>query len=130
MIVPEDGPGQVEQAVQSIPTVMVTGGTGLVGRAIRWAVEEDPARLSRQSTEFNWVFLSSSDADLTDYSATRAVFERHRPTYVIHLAAMVGGLFKNLRANCDFYRMNMKINDNVRAFLRPLLARFSRCLIV
>lgn len=60
-----------------------------------------------------WVFLSSSDGDLSDPVATRALFEKHRPTHVIHLAAMVGGLFKNLRANLDFYRVNMQINDNV-----------------
>lgn len=29
--------------------------------------------------------------------ATRALFDRIRPTHVIHLAAMVGGLFKNLK---------------------------------
>jgi GDP-L-fucose synthase len=27
----------------------------------------------------------------------RAVFEKHRPTHVIHLAAKVGGLFSNLK---------------------------------
>ena len=38
----------------------------------------------------------------SDPAATRAIFERHRPTHVLHLAAMVGGLFRNLRYNCDF----------------------------
>ncbi|NWR40571.1 FCL synthase, partial [Tachuris rubrigastra] len=46
-------------------------------------------------------------------SETKALFERHRPTHVIHLAAMVGGLFKNLRSNLDFWRTNIHINDNV-----------------
>jgi GDP-L-fucose synthase len=32
---------------------------------------------------------------------------------VIHLAAYVGGLFKNERQNVEFYRYNMAINDNV-----------------
>lgn len=34
---------------------------------------------------------------------TKALFEKHRPTHVIHLAAMVGGLFKNIRYNLDFW---------------------------
>lgn len=34
---------------------------------------------------------------------TQAVFLKHQPTHVIHLAAMVGGLFKNMRANLDFW---------------------------
>ena len=44
-----------------------------------------------------------------------ALFEKHRPTHVIHLAALVGGLFANMNANCDFYRNNMKMNDNILA---------------
>lgn len=44
---------------------------------------------------------------------TKAIFEKHRPTHVIHLAAMVGGLFANMSANSDFFRNNMKMNDNI-----------------
>ena len=35
-------------------------------------------------------------------SETRGVFERHSPTHVVHLAAMVGGLFKNMKFKLDF----------------------------
>ena len=35
--------------------------------------------------------------------ATKAIFEKHKPTHVIHLAALVGGLFKNLKYNLDFW---------------------------
>jgi len=89
--------------------VMVTGGTGLVGRAIQAVIAENPDKYKNQT----WVFLSSKDADLTDAASTKAVFEKHKPTHVIHLAAMVGGLFKNLKYNFDFYRKNMQMNDNV-----------------
>lgn len=34
---------------------------------------------------------------------TLAAFEKHQPTHVIHLAAMVGGLFKNMKYNLDFW---------------------------
>lgn len=33
---------------------------------------------------------------------TRAIFDHHQPTHVIHLAAMVGGLFKNMKFKLDF----------------------------
>uniref|UniRef100_A0A8B9CZD3 GDP-L-fucose synthase n=1 Tax=Anser brachyrhynchus TaxID=132585 RepID=A0A8B9CZD3_9AVES len=46
-------------------------------------------------------------------AATKALFEKHKPTHVVHLAAMVGGLFKNIRCNLDFWRRNVHINDNV-----------------
>ena len=38
----------------------------------------------------------------SDLKATEALFEKHKPTHVIHLAAMVGGLFKNMSHNLDF----------------------------
>ncbi len=50
---------------------------------------------------------------MSDKNATLKLFADKKPTHVIHLAAMVGGLFHNLRANLDFFRVNMLINDNV-----------------
>lgn len=44
---------------------------------------------------------------------TLKFFQKHKPTHVIHLAAMVGGLFRNLKYNLDFFRINSIINDNV-----------------
>jgi GDP-L-fucose synthase len=34
---------------------------------------------------------------------TEVLFEKYRPTHVIHLAALVGGLFRNLSRNLDFF---------------------------
>merc|ERR1712210_362121 len=87
--------------------ILVTGGSGLVGNGIRIASERDP----RDDEKF--IFLSSKDADLTDKESTRKVFEKHQPTHVIHLAAKVGGLYGNMKANLEFFRINMAINDNV-----------------
>lgn len=87
--------------------IMVTGGSGLVGRGIQQVVSTD----TRPGE--TWVFLSSKDANLLDEAETRAVFEKHQPTHVIHLAALVGGLFANMKANCDFFRNNMKMNDHI-----------------
>jgi len=39
----------------------------------------------------------------SDAAATKAIFDKHKPTHVIHLAALVGGLFKNLKYNLDFW---------------------------
>ena len=67
--------------------ILVTGASGLVGRAIQAVVARQPVDSDR------WVFLSSADGDLRDPAATRAIFDAHSPTHVIHLAAFVGGLF-------------------------------------
>jgi dTDP-4-dehydrorhamnose reductase len=48
------------------------------------------------SKSCNFVFMKSSDADLRDYKETSEYFARIQPTYVIHLAAMVGGLYANM----------------------------------
>ncbi|CAM4686709.1 unnamed protein product [Leuciscus chuanchicus] len=88
--------------------VLVTGGSGLVGRAIERVVKEGEGREGEE-----WIFLSSKDANLVSAEETRSVFQKHRPTHVIHLAAMVGGLYKNMRQNLDFWRDNVHINDNV-----------------
>ncbi|XP_041452495.1 GDP-L-fucose synthase-like [Lytechinus variegatus] len=87
--------------------IMVTGGSGLVGKAIERVSKED------QRPDETWVFLSSKDGDLRSKEETAALFEKYQPTHVIHLAAMVGGLFANLSHNLDFWRTNIKINDNV-----------------
>lgn len=89
--------------------VLVTGGTGLVGKAIEQIVKIE------QHVDEEWVFIGSKDCNLCDLQATRKLFEDVRPTHVIHLAAMVGGLFHNLAHNLQFFRKNMAINDNVLA---------------
>lgn len=90
--------------------ILVTGGSGLVGNGIKaaWAKEN---REENCNEEFFWA--SSKDADLTNREATKAMFEKVKPTHVIHLAAKVGGLYGNMKANLQFFRINMAINDNV-----------------
>ncbi len=87
--------------------ILVTGGTGLVGRAIQKVV------LDNHGSSTEWFFAGSADADFRDCESTRAMFAAQRPTHVIHLAARVGGLFANMRYKVEFYRDNIAINDNV-----------------
>lgn len=44
-------------------------------------------------------FLSMAFSNL---ESTRALFDKYKPNKVIHLAAMVGGLFHNMNNNLDF----------------------------
>ncbi|XP_068174980.1 GDP-L-fucose synthase-like [Antennarius striatus] len=88
--------------------VLVTGSSGLVGRAIQQVLSEEGG-----VKDAEWVFLSSEDANLQKMDETLSVFLKHTPTHVIHLAAMVGGLFHNMENNLDFWRNNIYINDNV-----------------
>jgi len=110
-------------------TVLVTGGSGLVGSALQSFVSADPSRPPNES----WVFLSSADGDLRVRSAVESIFERHKPTMVIHLAAKVGGLFANMKEKVEFYRENIMINDNVMECCRvhkveKLVSYLSTCI--
>lgn len=89
-------------------TILVTGGSGLVGKGIEAVINNECKR-----TDEEWVFLSSRDGNLMDKGDTSRIFETHKPTHVVHLAALVGGLFHNMRANLDFFIQNMKMNENV-----------------
>lgn len=87
--------------------VLVTGGSGLLGKALEAVVE------TSEYSDETWVFLSSKDGDLRKLEDTENLFKKHQPTHVIHLAAFVGGLFRNLKYKVEFFRYNMLMNDNV-----------------
>lgn len=44
--------------------ILVTGGSGLVGEAVKWVVNNETGRFGKQPNE-EWVFLRSKDGDLT-----------------------------------------------------------------
>ena len=113
------------------PTVvLVTGGSGLVGSAIKAYVEGPGAA---NATNETWIFLSSKDGDLKVRSDCDAIFAKHHPTHCIHLAAKVGGLFANMKEKVEFYRDNITINDNVMECCRvakvtKLVSYLSTCI--
>lgn len=105
--------------------VLVTGGSGLVGRALFSELSTEAAK--------GWYFASSADADLRDMKQVLNLFERIQPTHVIHLAAKVGGLFSNMKYKVEFYRDNIQMNDNImeacRAFkVEKLISCLSTCI--
>ncbi len=91
----------------SNPIVLVTGGSGLVGHAIQ-AIE---ALFDDKNMRF--VYLSSKDCDLSSLHEVNLLFYVYHPTYVIHLAACVGGLYKNMNHKVDMLEKNLMINYNI-----------------
>ena len=79
--------------------ICVTGGTGLVGNAIKI--------FTPMLKKHQFYFVSKSTAtdnddkglDLTNFKKVDAYFKRHQFDYIIHLAANVGGLYKNMNGN-------------------------------
>lgn len=90
-------------------TILVTGGSGLVGHAVQEAV------VIECKAEEHWIFMSSSDADLMRYDSTCEMFKKYRPTAVLHLAAKVGGLFNNMKHNAEFWHENIRMQENIFA---------------
>ncbi len=80
--------------------LLVTGGDGLLGSAVASICPDA-------------IFLTRRDADLRDLSQVRALFERLRPSRVLHLAARVGGVKANATLNADLFTENVQINTNV-----------------
>jgi len=85
-------------------TILVTGGSGMVGRCLQDITINYPNK---------WIFLSSKDGDLTKVNIVEQLFQKHQPNLVIHLAANVGGLFKNLRERVNMFKDNIRINENI-----------------
>jgi len=81
--------------------VLVTGGTGLVGSALK---EIRP----------DWTYVSSKTyGSLTSLENVKRMFDDVNPDVVVHLAANVGGLFKNMHKRLEMFEDNIRINTNV-----------------
>ena len=92
--------------------ILVTGGSGLIGKAL------SQISLTNQKSDNNaqsntWTFLSSADCNLLDYDKVDELFKISKPDYIIHLAAEVGGLFKNMDQKVKMFENNVLMNFNV-----------------
>ena len=95
--------------------ILITGGNGLVGSAIKEMVflEENENKKNSLQNKNEYLFISSKECDLTNMSITRKYFSKCKPDAVIHLAAYVGGLFRNLSEKINMYEINTQINYNI-----------------
>ena len=97
--------------------VVVTGGTGLVGHGISKVLGNFP--------DYEVVLASSKSCNLLDFKSTKDFFAKERPDIVIHLAANVGGLFKNMNQKVSMFENNIMINMNtIRACYKAGVKRF------
>jgi hypothetical protein len=68
---------------QQETVVLVTGGSGLVGKAIEWVVENEAGRFGKRENE-RWIFLSSKDGDLRyefDLHKRAGILVSHRSAF-------------------------------------------------
>lgn len=90
--------------------ILITGGTGLVGRALSRALAE--------AGFANITSVGSRDCDLRDSGAVSQLMTQVKPEYVFHLAARVHGIGGNTRYKSDILVDNVLINTNVVEYAR------------
>lgn len=105
-------------------TVLVTGAGGLVGSAV--------AELQQEYPHYKFVFSSHKQHDLTKEEDVKALFEETKPNHVIHTAARVGGIGRNLATPAQQYYCNILMNSFVIHYahlhnVKKLLAFSSVC---
>ena len=80
--------------------ILVTGGSGLVGRHLKDILPDA-------------IYISSKDFDLTDINRVHAMMDLFRPKVVVHLAARVGGILDNMTYQVEYLENNILMNTNV-----------------
>jgi GDP-L-fucose synthase len=88
--------------------ILVTGGSGLIGMALKNYVNS----ISHKNTD-EWIYSSSKECNLLKVDEVAKMFNNIKPDYVIHLAAEVGGLFKNMNDKVKMLENNILMNFNV-----------------
>ena len=83
--------------------VLLTGGNGMLGQALR--------RLCPDDVEL--IYFSSGEIDLRDQNAVYQLFKQDYFDAVIHAAAKVGGIQANIDDQAGFLSDNLLINTHV-----------------
>ncbi len=84
--------------------IMVTGSTGMVGSALI-------KQLKNQ--DYQLLHPTHTELDLRDQQGVSAYFAQHKPDYVFHLAAIVGGIHANNTYPAKFIYDNTQMHCNV-----------------
>lgn len=86
-------------------SILVTGGTGLVGTHLKRVLPDA-------------VYISSQYFNLTYESEVIRMYDLYRPSVVVHLAARVGGIFDNLNHPAEYFDQNILMNTLVLKYAR------------
>jgi len=99
--------------------ILVTGSSGLVGKALSNILDVYKINFD---TNINLICLTSKDADLCNYETSFKHIQNIQNIHnnnnskidgIIHLAANVGGLFKNMSYPVEMIESNLFMNTNI-----------------
>jgi GDP-L-fucose synthase len=80
--------------------ILITGGTGQVGRELRKLFSEAQ-------------FFGSKECNLKNKNEIESMFKANNPTIVLHTAAYVGGITDNINNQVKYYVENVLIDTNL-----------------
>ena len=80
--------------------ILVTGGSGLVGKHLRDIMPDA-------------VYISSKDFDLKNSERVDVMMQFFKPKVVVHLAARVGGIVDNITYPVEYLEENTLVNTNL-----------------
>ncbi|WP_452602297.1 GDP-L-fucose synthase family protein [Pontimicrobium sp. MEBiC06410] len=87
-------------------TILLTGGTGMVGKNI---LEYN----NNITNPYTILSPSRSTLNLEDYNAVNNYIKKHKPDYIIHAAGLVGGIQDNIARPVNFLVTNLEIGKNL-----------------
>jgi GDP-L-fucose synthase len=108
--------------------ILVTGAHGLVGKHLQELLHEgkywdlawkdlpfsSPLRPKLiELRKSQWLFPSRKDVDWTNQEQVNTYIQKEKPTHVIHLAARVGGIFRNLQERTQMLEDNLLMNTYI-----------------
>jgi GDP-L-fucose synthase len=105
-------------------TILLTGGSGMVGRNI----------LNHEiSSEYNIIHPSSKELDLSNFNESLDFIKKIQPEFIIHAAGKVGGIHANIAHPVDFLIDNLDYGRNIvmaayHAGVKSLLNLGSSCM--
>jgi GDP-L-fucose synthase len=81
-------------------SILVTGGSGLIGTYLKEILPDA-------------TYVSSKDFNLVNQEEVSLMFKKIKPTTVIHLAALVGGIHHNIQEPVRYFEENILMNTFV-----------------
>ena len=102
--------------------VLVTGAHGLVGKHLQellldkqqWALawkdvpyQSDIYYKIQHLQTASWFFPSRNEVDWTNETQVQSYIQKNKPTHVVHLAARVGGIFRNMNERTQMLEDNL-----------------------
>lgn len=91
--------------MQKTSTILITGASGMIGSALK--------RLLIQAGYNHVISPTHAELDLLNQPIVEHYFAQHKPEYVFHLAARVGGILANQSLPAEFIYQNTQMHTNV-----------------